>query len=93
MIFLPRLMRFTTSQGFQEDMEAIWEKVSLWRVYYAGWYLVFSKEINEERGVKGLAAAFHMTYEDFEKEAQKWGGGQPTFFCNADGSGVYRKTK
>ena len=74
--------RATTSQGFREDMEGIWEKVSLWRVFNGGWYLVFSKEINEERGVKGLTAAFHMTYEDFQKEAQKWGGGYD------DGNGV-----
>ena len=36
-------------------------------------------------GVKELAAAFHMTFEDFGKEAQKWGGGYE------DGCGERRK--
>ena len=56
-------------------MAAIWKKVFLWRVFKSGWYLVFSKEMGEERGLKGLGDAYNMTSEEFKKEVQQSGGG------------------
>ena len=70
-----RHIALTNSQDFKENMAAIWKKVFLWRVFKSGWYLVFSKEMGEERGLKGLADAYNMTSEEFKKEAQQSGGG------------------
>ena len=78
---LSRDFALINSQEFRENMAAIWKKVFLWRVFKSGWYLVFSKEMGEERGLKGLADAYNMTSEEFRKEAQQSGGGGGGVYC------------
>ena len=73
--------RKAMAAGAEEDLRAIWARVSYWNVVSVGWELFFSKEDDGERAgwegvegeLKGIRDVISMTEEEWLVEAEKNG--------------------
>ena len=75
-IWMGRVERKAMAVGAEEDLKAIWARVSNWYVGYVGWELWFSKEDEGESAGwewKGIRDVISMTEEEWLVEAEKNG--------------------